>query len=43
MCMSFLAIARNFLFTESTGEVARSLWNFIVELFWHIIEHLEYS
>ena len=37
--MNFPAAARNFfLFTESTGEILRSLWNFLVELFWHILE-----
>ena len=36
MYMSFLAIARNFLFIESTGEVARSLWNSLVQLFFGV-------
>ena len=31
MFMSFLAIARNFfLFIESTREITRSVWNFLV-------------
>ena len=34
MYMSFHAVARNFfLFMESTGEITRSLWNFLVKLF----------
>ena len=44
MSMNVLAIARNFhLFIEVLEKFQVVYGTFWIELFWHIIEHLEYS
>ena len=44
MSMNNLAIAGNFfLFIEVLGRFQVVYGTFWIELFWHVIEHLEYS